>query len=355
MNPMDEMLDQAREELRRRKSKRARGDALERSLAKKLGISAFTARDVLDRLRQEGVLEGQWKNMRTGFTGMVEIRISSPRSEQEIAWEAAMREAGMSDSDVGRLMLCAPCLEGVSHTDMRRLANGLLQLRENQKRLIGERRYSVSAHYLLGSSKALDALPSSALRAFGIDPDNFVSAPLHVMVAGPPSPDQVILVENPQAFEEGVRSRLSDTAWVATQGYGLSRNGDAFGNQLVRIVEDGHLIPLVRAGSPPSLEKLLSHDRLFFWGDLDPAGLDIYIRLKKQLPKLQLSGLYHIMLEKLQNHCGHPLVPLTGKDGQTACSGSGLPHDLVQSCTVQGLDQEIIDSSEIAAHAAKAW
>ncbi len=351
---MDDLLDRAREVLRKRKRKRARGDALERSLAKTLRISSFTAREVLDHLRQEGGLEGQW-NMRTGFTGMVEIQLSIPRSELDISWETAMREAGMSDSEVGQLMPCGPSLKGVPYADMLRLANGLLQLRDNQQRHIGESRYTVSARYLLGSSKALDALPSPALRAFGIDPENFMSAPLHVMVAGPSAPNQVILVENPQAFEEGVKARLSDTAWVAVQGYGLSRKGEAFGNQLVRIVEDGHLVPLVRAGTPPPLEDLLSHDRLFFWGDLDPAGLDIFITLKKQLPRLQLSGLYRIMLEKIQNHCGHPLVPLTGKDGQTARLPSGLPHDLVESCSAIGLDQEIVSSSEIALHAYKAW
>lgn len=349
-----QLVDAIREELRKRKGRRARGGALERALADKLRVSAFEVREALGQLVQEGAVSGQW-HPQIGFTGMVDIHLSPLEEGPQKAWTEAMRNAGMADDDIKSLKPCAAVLEGLTPSEMTRLASGLLALRERQAQHNGERRYRVSARYLLGSSKALDHLPSSALCTFGIDMERFPKAPAYIMVAGPKSPHQVILVENPQAFEEGVKARLEDTAWIATQGYGLARNGDAFGRQLVRLVEDDDLVPLVRAGSPPSLEQLLSHDRLFFWGDLDPAGLDIFMRLKKQLPKLQLSGIYRIMLKRLQNHCGHPLVLLTGKDGQTACSASGLPQELVQSCSALGLDQEIITSSEIASHADKVW
>jgi hypothetical protein len=267
-----------------------------------------------------------------------------------------MRNAGMTDDDIKSLDPCAPALEGLTPSEMTRLASGLLALRKRQARHDGERRYRVSARYLLGSSKALDHLPSSALFAFGIDMDRFPKAPAYLMVAGPKSPRQVILVENPQAFEEGVGSRLEDTAWIATQGYGLSRSGEAFGNQLVRLVEDGDLLPLVRAGTPPPLEELFVHKRLFFWGDLDPAGMDIFRRLRRVLPHIRLSGLYRPMPKILEDKGGHPLTALTGKGGQKPLDAmEWIPEELLQVCVDHGVDQESITRSEILKYAGTAF
>ncbi len=345
------LVNAIRDELRKRKGRRARGDALERVLAKKLRVSLFEVREALGQLVEERAVSGQW-HPQIGFAGMVDIHLAPLEEGPRRVWIDAMRNAGMTEHDIQNLKPCSAVLEGLTLSDMTRLASGLLALREHQDQHDGERRYNVSARYLLDSSKALDSLPSSALTAFGIEIGRFPKAPGYLMVAGPECPRQVILTENPQAFEEGVQARLEDTAWIATQGYGLSRNGDAFGNQLVRLVEDGHLVPLVRAGTPPSLEKLFAHERLFFWGDLDPAGMDIFQRLRRILPHIRLSALYRPMMESIKNGGGHPLVSLTGKEGQEPLKDVNLlPRELSQICTCCGVDQESVTREDIKRYA----
>ena len=168
---------------------------------------------------------------------------------------------------------------------------------------VGRHRFLVSAQYLMGSSKLLDELPSSALRAFGISVDTFPSHPLYVVVAGCSSPETVILVENPAAFEMAVSTKaMNQCAFVATFGFGLSKSQEDYGNQLACMVEDhfAKAITLTREGSRcPSARELLNHPRITFWGDMDVAGVQIFLRLRKFIPALRLSALYQPMVTSL--------------------------------------------------------
>ena len=135
-------------------------------------------------------------------------------------------------------------------------------------------------------------------------------------------------------------------ALVQTFGFGLSIDSEDWGFSLAKAVEQDHskLRGLVAFGTPPSVATLLSHEKITFWGDLDPAGWAIYARLHARLPQLQLSALYQPMRQALSLH-SHPLTLAVGKDGQAEAvklSNAPLwwPGD-------RGLDQEFLPPEAI--------
>jgi len=134
-----------------------------------------------------------------------------------------------------------------------------------------------------------------------------------------------------------------------------SRIAPEFGNQLAGAIEARNAIILNRTGSQfYSLDNLLHHSHVFFWGDLDPAGVQIYLRLKRQLPQLELSALYQPMIEMLDIPSrSHPYITATGKSGQvgmkTHCpDNEGVAIWLLECCSSRGVDQECLSPSDIS-------
>ncbi|MDK2123060.1 Wadjet anti-phage system protein JetD domain-containing protein [Parachitinimonas caeni] len=218
--------------------------------------------------------------------------------------------------------------------------------------------FIVSARYLLSSSKILSEIPTAVLKRFlGTDPE-WPDQISYVVTAGPEAPKKTILIENPWAFERAIAAGLAVTdALVVTFGYGLTRGGDAFGRQLARQIESGTegLVQLRRYGNPPDLSTLLHHSPLEFWGDLDPEGLRIYLRLKKRLPTLELSSLYEPMKQRLLEGRGHSYNCFTAKAGQSPITPDELNcapviDELARLCKTRGIDQEALSVQEIVSH-----
>jgi len=268
-----------------------------------------------------------------------------PEAEQR--WRAVLQSEGLGEDDVEALAPLGLAMGALGETDLQRLVEGLVRLREAMDSEAGAGRYGVSARYLLGSSKLLDALPSRALRAFGVDPDRFAGPPSYVVVAGPPDPERVILVENPQALEAAVAAVGTDRiAWVATFGYGLSASGEEYGRQLASMMEGaaGKLITLIRGGNPPAVQALLKHPVLRFWGDLDREGLRIYWRLRACLPQLQLSGLYSPMVALCEAQgAHHPYANVVAKENQGLWDcDDPVVGQLLAVCGERAVDQEAL-------------
>jgi hypothetical protein len=340
-------LHKIRTDLAKRKSSRVRGTGLAESLAKKLSIPVMNIREALSELHEKGELKATDWDPRLGPQGMVTLMLDIPDNPANMAWNKSMHLAHLSSEDANTLIPAADVLSDMSEADQVTVAKGLIKLRDCVHNHVGESRYLVSARYLLGSSKMLDALPSATLKAFGIDPTCFLDAPAYVMTAGPSDPKTVVLVENPQAFERAVKAGVPGVAWVTTYGYGLSRGGDASGIQLAAIIESGQMIAVIRDGNPPSLRDLINHQDLTFWGDLDPAGLHIFHRLQRHLPQLNLSALYQPMINRLKAGDGHPYTKATGKEGQSLQAVSDpVAQSLLKLCAERGVDQETVDEDD---------
>lgn len=121
-------------------------------------------------------------------------------------------------------------------------------------------------------------------------------------------------------------------------------------------------ITLMREGSScPPVRELFNHPKITFWGDLDPAGIQIYLRLKHQLPQLELSALYHPMVTMLDiSACSHPYVTGTGKYGQidmqVKCpEGDEVTSGLLNRCSTRGVDQECVSPEDILKFASTSY
>ncbi len=314
-------------------------------------------RKSLDNLRRNGKVE--YSATPNGEPVSAYIKVVAPLVkvlEHEALWASVLALSGITDADARALKQLASSVQGFSKIQMITIIEGLKRLREDQQALFGQPLFSVSAQYLLGSSKMLAAFNSRAIKSFGIEIERFPERPPYIVIGGNhDNPEGVILVENPVSFEMAIQStaRLR-YAFVCTFGFGLSNIGNDFGNQLAGAIETRNAIILNRTGSQfYSLDNLLQHSHVFFWGDLDPAGIQIYLRLKQRLPQLELSALYRPMIDMLDIPSrSHPYVTATGKSGQ---------HDmkihcpevevvaawLLKKCVARGVDQECLSPNDI--------
>lgn len=244
----------------------------------------------------------------------------------------------------------------IPHESRVRVLDDLKEFRDLHRTLPPETTvFEASAKYIMGSSKFLGFMGGTLLNSIGISLDHLSNGPRYLAVAGPPTPEAVILVENPHSFEMAVVA-ATDCAWACTYGFGLALGKEErLGQMLVESLTT-HIVSLkmlVRAGSPPTLHELLRHKKLFFWGDLDLAGMIIFTQLKNSFQHIRLSGLYVPMLHKLDEKGGHPYVRSVGKEGQKKPCKVNDPvvEKILSRCFERGLDQEAIGIDEIEKYA----
>uniref|UniRef100_E6QVM9 Wadjet protein JetD C-terminal domain-containing protein n=1 Tax=mine drainage metagenome TaxID=410659 RepID=E6QVM9_9ZZZZ len=330
------------------------------AISSDLGESALTVRQCLGRLARQSWLEGvSPEGIPFAQVKIIGYVPAAPVDPNHQRWLGVMTDKGIVARDMDALAPLSAKLADFTESDMTHILDGLLQLRYNLPDESGQHRFLVSAKYLLGSSKLLDVLPSLALRAFGITIELFPNHPLYVVVAGCASPRTVVLVENPAAFELAVTTAaIESCAFIATFGFGLSKASEDFGNQLVGMVEQHFLnaVTLVREGSKtPSVKELFAHPNITFWGDLDTAGMQIYERLAKHLPAIQLSALYEPMIEAVTlSNNRHPYVAAVGKSGQsTFQTNRDDSLMMLDYCREWAVDQEFVTAEQIVRLACK--
>jgi hypothetical protein len=223
---------------------------------------------------------------------------------------------------------------------------------ESGKAGFDEAGFNVSARNLMGGSKVLSYLAPKMLQALGLPLRLYNSSPRYVVCAGPSLPESTLLIENPRAFENAVRSGLGEfVALVCTYGFGLSYLGQAWR-------DDAHPqdkpIQIVRAGSPPSLDGILSAQSVFLWADLDLAALSIFMSLKSAIPQLKFSNIYRPMMVMVRDPFqSHPYAALFEKEGQTLMAGADFDFDdpfgleILSCCQKRGVDQEAVTKQDI--------
>lgn len=288
-----------------------------------------------------------------GYITVIRPQVEVP--QVAYLWYSALEESSLQEEDIQALKPIYSSLEGMSTEAMTHLVAGLVRLRNDQDSVAGQQVFSVSAQYLIGSSKTLMSIDKTSLKKFGIDLDRFAARPSYVVIGGNvAAPQAVILVENPVAFETAVCSQAAERCvFICTFGYGLSTMNDDFGNQLAGIIESGQssATPLYR-NAPKELKglhELLSNRELFFWGDLDIEGIKIYERLKRSLPHLRLSGLYIPMIESIADPANrHGYIQLVSKPNQKYFAAQFEEgYALLNLCRTHGVDQELVPIGKI--------
>lgn len=334
-------------------SGKIRSSALMSSLCQAIINDPVEVRKALENLRRDGKVEYTAAPNGTPVSAFVTvIKPETNVPEHRLRWESALASSGLGESDAYALEPLADVMHGLSDQQMVAIIMGLGKLRQEQDRLFGQPLFNISATYLLGSSKLLSVFNNRALKAFGIDIDRFPDRPPYVVVGGNgQDPEAVILVENPISFETAVQSRAGiRCAFICTFGFGLSHQGNDYGNQLAGAIESGTSMLLRRSdGHWGDLTSLLAHQNLHFWGDLDCAGMQIYERLASKLPHIQLSALYEPMLSAADNpDTRHPYVTAVGKEGQKGFTASRSDaRKMLAHCREWAVDQEIVSIPEM--------
>ncbi|WP_051822411.1 Wadjet anti-phage system protein JetD domain-containing protein [Desulfonatronum thiodismutans] len=364
---MDIKLDKAEDKVRQGLRKLARGReklspaSIQQRLLNVSGLDSIALQKGMAALRRRGeVNAGSWDEYHGIPRTMLSLNLLPlPVPEHQTWWEEALERSTLPE-DVRKLLRkdnIIKNVEGLSKEDMGLILAGLLELKNSDKGKFSE--FVGSARLLLSSSKLLGSFGKAVRDALCGPGDCFRPAPRYVVVAGPPAPSAVLLIENPQCFEAAVEAGAAETVGlVSVYGYGLASTAvhqeveafwrESFGKDF------SALIPLVRAGQPPSLNQLLAAKSVLWWGDLDLAGLDIFLRLKKRFARLRLSALYGPMVDILKNGAGHPYVACVGKEKQPSrytlkrLNHSDL-HPLLEVCARRAVDQEAVPKETIAA------
>lgn len=338
-----------------RKSNVLQGGTLIDRLTRETGLDAAAIRACFKDMRTRGWIEASSWSGTGNPVGRVKVSLPPlpPPSWAEDWKSALMACERLSGADREALFECGASLSDMDTSEFPKILDGLIRLREDQSGLAGSPAFLVSARYLRGSSKMLSKLGARAIKAFGIDLSRFPDHPRYVVTAGAVDPDAVVLVENPAAFElAATTSAVERCAFIATFGFGLSKASEDFGNQLAGMVEEGfsNAVTLVREGSrTPPARELLAHPNITFWGDLDIAGMEIYERIAKCLPAVQLSALYGPMIEAVVVEDNrHPYVSGVGKPGQAMFQATRADAlAMLSYCHEWAADQELVTASQI--------
>jgi len=338
--------------------KMAKGSSIRTStvmdgLGQKLGVDQIEVKGVVRELYRASLLRYTADRQDLPASGMVEIvRPEKIVSIAEKAWGQALDASSMSEhvKDAFRPFFCK--VGDLSSSDMELLAQAFANLESGNAVDINDCGFNVSARSLMGGSKVLANLAPKMLQVLGLPVRLQTSSPRYVVCAGPSTPEATLLIENPRAFENAVRSGLGEhVALVCTYGFGLSYLGQAWR-------EDAHSedmpIQIVRAGTPGPLTSLLLADRVFLWADLDLAALSIFKSLKTAIPQLKFSGIYKAMIEMAQDpERSHPYAAIFEKDGQSVCvvsvcnSVDPFVQAIMTSCRARAVDQEAIPDQQI--------
>lgn len=325
-------------------------------LGRRLGVDQIEVKGLVRELYQAQLLRYIPDRQNLPASGMIEIvRPEKTVSPAERQWMLAVDQSSLSAEAKRALAPFYTRVSDLSSQDMVSFAECLADLAFSSQTGIDGAGFNVSARTIMGGSKVLAAVDFKAMQALGLPARLKTSSPRYVVCAGPQEPAATLLIENPRAFENAVRSGLGETAaLVCTYGFGLSYLGQAW-------VEDMHSedkpIQIIRAGTPGSLSDLLQAERVYLWADLDLAALSIYRSLKSTIPQLQFSAIYQVMMEMVKDgKRSHPYAVIFEKDGQLASSTSmvdisdSVVNAIFESCRSRAVDQEAVLEADILLH-----
>jgi hypothetical protein len=329
------------------------------NLCKKLGLTRVGVNEALRELYRSELVNYQPDAQQLPASGFITVKAATVAlAAHEIAWQQALESTQVEPGAAAILAQLAPALADLEVSDILVLAHALQALQGSPAEAIDDAGFNVSARYLMGSSKVLARLSNQMLDALGLPLRLRTPSPRYILCAGPSEPVATLLIENPCAFENAIRSGLTDeVAIVCTFGFRLSylRSELWAGDQLP---QHDRPIRIVRDGAPPLLGQLLATENVFLWADLDLAAMNIFRSLKGAIPQLRMSAIYEEMVPMLSDPArSHPYASLFDKSGQISRyqDDSAVPARfddeglamLQAACSVRAVDQEAVEENTI--------
>lgn len=340
-------------------SGRLRTSSVIAKLCTTLCLPRVGVNEALRELYRTGLVEYQPDSLQLPASGYITVQgaVVVPTAH-EVAWRQALEAAGVVPVAVAALAQVAPAVADLGDSDMQALAHALQALQIGSGEFSDDAGFNVSARHLMGSSKVLAKLNRQMLDALGLPWRLHAPSPRYILCAGPSAPIATLLIENPRAFENAIRSGLTEeVAIVCTFGFGLSYLASELwsGDQ---VSQHDRPILIVREGNPPLLGQLLAAEKVFFWADLDLAAMNIFRSLKGAIPHLRMSAIYEEMVPMLSDPArSHPYAALFEKSGQVSRfqDASTLPtrfddQDLAMlqaACFARAVDQEAVEECGI--------
>lgn len=327
-------------------------------LGAKLGLTRFAVDEAIRDLHRAGLLSYQADGRELPVSGYISVALESVvPSRHETVWKHALEDVGFEQAAVANLSGLHQHLQDISDVDLAVLAGGLKKLCEAGANATDDAGFNVSARHLMGGSKVLSSMSRRMLDAIGLPLRLHNASPKYVICAGPASPVATLLIENPRAFENAVRSGLAqEVALICTFGFGLSYLGQEWLHAEDTPPHDRPIL-IVRQGTPPALSSLLTASSVYLWADLDLAAISIYRSLRSAIPQLQLSRIYEAMVPMVQDpYRSHPYAAIFEKNGQqggrteemSAARNDITPAAfLFSTCRDRAVDQEAVADSVI--------
>lgn len=200
------------------------------NLRQVLDVDQMEVKGAVRELYRSGLIKYIPDRQELPASGMVEIiRPEKTVSFTEQEWSRALDASGMSEAAKDVFQPFFSKVGDFSGDDMVVLARAFANLEAGRGTALEDAGFNVSARNLMGGSKVLVNLAPKMLRALGLPTRLQTSSPRYVVCAGPSAPEATLLIENPRAFENAVRSGLGEhVALVCTYGFGLSYLGQAW-------------------------------------------------------------------------------------------------------------------------------
>lgn len=328
-------------------------------VASRLHLTHVDIAEALRELHRRSCLDYQADSRGLPVSGYISLApdVHTP-TPHVLAWQEALEVAGFDGEAASILLSLSAKLTDMLSDDMISVAKAIHTLSVLDRSTFDDAGFNVSARHLMGGSKVLGQLSQRMLQALGIPSRMHNSSPRYVICAGPTNPQATLLIENPRAFENAVRSGLGHSvALVCTYGFGLSYLGQEW-LHAEDFPEHDRPIVMTRAGTPPSLPELFAAKNVFLWADLDRSAFDIYKSLQRVIPHLRLSGIYKAMVPLLgEPASSHPYSILFDKNGQAQAApmkaeplnlaGDGSARALWGLCGERAVDQEAVLEPDI--------
>lgn len=319
-----------------------------------LGLPRVVINEALRELYRSRLVMYQADGQQLPASGYLTVAAAPVQSTAfEITWRKALEDADIDPVAAAILAKLAPTVADLQEQDMHVLCRSLQLLHGNPDDATDDAGFNVSARHLMGSSKVLTGLSREMLNALRLPLRLHAPSPRYILCAGPSAPVATLLIENPRAFENAIRSGLTEqVAIVCTFGFGLSYLGSEIWSS-EHVSQHDHPISIVRAGVPPQLSLLLIAERVYLWADLDRAAMNIFRSLKGAIPQLRMSAIYEAMLPMLEDpQQSHPYAVLFEKSGQLLRYRDGIAPPsgsddenlamLEAACSSRAVDQEAV-------------
>ena len=268
-----------------------------------------------------------------------------PIDPARLAWQSAIAEYEKHFSDGGAALLASlPQCPGWEITE---LAAGFAAIGEHLDHSLSLR--EIAARCFRGDSKFLDTRQELLARLYGERAATILPRPLLLTAFAPSDFDRLVVVENQDSFLRLAEHPPPGCALLYSGGFRASA---------IRLTSDHTRFAFLPGSDSEYFQQHWLHPDLpvYFWGDLDFAGMDILKGLRQSLPTLRAwEPGYQPMLESLNNGGGHSAVQ-AAKQRQldpvtTGCSYADrilLPAIRTHSRFV---DQEILSPTRFRNHA----